>query len=367
VDLVEREGVIRRVAIAHADPSKADAARRLESYPPQWNAANGIAQVIRSGELAFVPNVEEMIDRVATSAEHGRLLRTLGFSSYISAPLIVRGRTLGAITFATSGPARHFRESEVEIAKELARRTAIGLDNARLYREAQDASRQREAVMAIVSHELRTPLNTIDLAATMVLHSASETRLRKPAETIRRTCERMDKMIGDLLDVAAVQSGRLHTEIEDVVAVDLLNEVIDLHEPLAHENGIKIVREFDVGEAHLFCDHDRIQQVFSNLIGNAKKFCTAGDVIFVQAELTDKHATFSVKDTGPGIAEDEQSHIFEPYWSGQLGKKRGTGLGLFIASAIVKAHGGELSVTSKPGDGATFTFTLPISDMNGRG
>jgi signal transduction histidine kinase len=89
-------------------------------------------------------------------------------------------------------------------------------------------------------------------------------------------------------------------------------------------------------------------------------------VIFVHAKITDKHATFSVEDTGPGIPPDELPRIFEPYWSGERGKHKGVGLGLFIAGAIVRAHGGELAVKSKLGDGATFSFTLPISEVTAR-
>jgi signal transduction histidine kinase len=173
----------------------------------------------------------------------------------------------------------------------------------------------------------------------------------------------MDKLIGDLLDMAAVQSGRMRIEPENTDATDLLREVVDLHEPLADEKGIKIIRDFQIAGVQLYCDRDRIQQVFANLIGNAKKFGQAGDVIFVHAKITDKHATFSVEDTGPGIPPEELPHIFEPYWSGERGKQKGVGLGLFIASAIVRAHGGELSVASKLGEGATFSFTLPISEV----
>ncbi|TMQ03033.1 MAG: HAMP domain-containing histidine kinase [Deltaproteobacteria bacterium] len=197
----------------------------------------------------------------------------------------------------------------------------------------------------------------------MLLHGGTEPRLRKPAETIRRACERMDKIIADLLDMAAIQSGRLRVEPKDVVAIELLNEIIELREPIASEKGIKLIRDFDLEGVHLLCDRDRIQQVFSNLIGNAKKFCQAGDVICVHAKVTGKRAMFSVEDTGPGIPAEELSHIFEAYWSGEAGKKKGTGLGLFIANAIVKAHGGELSVASKLGHGARFSFTLPTSDL----
>jgi PAS domain S-box-containing protein len=359
VDLVERGGAVRRVAIAHADPSKAGAARRLkDEYPAGMTASAGVARAIRAGEVVFGGDVEELLDRVARDGDHLALLRELGLTSYIVAPLRVRDRTLGAITLATSDHARRFHESDVAVVKELARRTAIGLDNARLYRGAQEATKLRENVLAIVSHELRTPLNTIDLAATMLLHGAVEARSRKSVEAIRRSTERMEKLIGDLLDMAAIQSGRLAIEPAEVILRDLVNEVIDLYEPLALENKITIIRDIEPASASLYCDRDRIQQVLGNLIGNAKKFCRAGDVIFVHAKVADKHAVFSVQDTGPGISAEDLPRIFEPYWSGERGKNKGTGLGLFISKAIVEAHGGTLSVASKPEEGTTFSFTL---------
>jgi PAS domain S-box-containing protein len=363
VDLVETEGLLRRAVVAHADPSKAELVRKLEqNYAPRWNTPGGVAQAIRTAQPVFAASVDEAdLASVTAGERHAAILRELELTSFISAPLTVRGKTLGAITFATAGSGRRFRESDIEVAVELARRTAIGLEHARLYGEAHAASRLRETVLAIVSHELRTPLSTIDLAATMLLHGVTEPRLRKPAETIRRACERMDKMIGDLLDMAAIQSGRLRIELQATGALDLVREVVDLHEPLALEKGVKLVRGFDLtDDLELVCDRDRIQQVLSNLIGNAKKFGQMGDVIFVGARVKDGRAIFTVQDSGPGIAADELPHIFEPYWSGMHGKKQGTGLGLYIADAIVKAHGGELTVASTSGDGATFSFMIPI-------
>jgi PAS domain S-box-containing protein len=327
VDLVAKNGTtIRRAALAHTDPSTIE-------------TPEGISEAIRTGQPVFS-------------------------AANISAPLTVRGKMLGAITFATAGSGRRFDEADIDVARELARRTAIGLDNARLYGEAQEASRLRETVLAVVSHELRSPLSAIDIAATVLLHGVTEPRLRKPAETIRRACERMDKMIGDLLDMAAIQSGRLRIEPQIVRAVEVVREVVDLHEPLADEKGIKLVRGFETNdELQLRCDRDRLHQVLSNLIGNSKKFCSAGDVIFVGLRARDGRAIFTVQDSGPGIDGDALPHVFEPYWSGDIGQKQGTGLGLFIAAEIVKAHGGELTVASKRGEGATFSFVIPIRSV----
>jgi two-component system sensor histidine kinase BaeS len=113
----------------------------------------------------------------------------------------------------------------------------------------------------------------------------------------------------------------------------------------------------------LHVDRDRITQAFGNLLGNAIKFCAPGDIITVRAERVDDAVRFTFADTGPGIAPADLPHIFEPYWSRRSGRKKGTGLGLFIAQAIIKAHAGTIAVDSQPGAGASFVVTLPIVNI----
>jgi signal transduction histidine kinase len=113
----------------------------------------------------------------------------------------------------------------------------------------------------------------------------------------------------------------------------------------------------------LYVDRDRIAQAFGNVLGNAIKFCAPGDVITVRAERVSDGVRFSFADTGPGIAASDLPHVFEPYWSSHSGRKKGTGLGLFITRAIIEAHGGTIRVDSPPGGGASFAVTLPIANI----
>src|SRR5262249_35848506 len=148
-----------------------------------------------------------------------------------------------------------------------------------------------------------------------------------------------------------------------VDARDLVTEVLDSQEPAAHERGITITRDCELGPVALHVDRDRIAQAFGNLLGNAIKFCVPGDVITVRAEQVSNGVRFSFADTGPGIAPADVPHIFEPYWSGRGGRKKGTGLGLFITRAIIEAHGGTIAVDSQPGAGTSFVVTLPIASI----
>jgi PAS domain S-box-containing protein len=360
IDAVE-DSRLRRLTVVHADPAKAEAAARLQrDYAPHPDGPVGIAQAIRTGQPVLRFDGDGLIDRVAIDNVHAATLHELGVSSYISAPLLARERTLGALTVVTTDPNRMFGEDDVSGFVELAHRTAIALDNALLYRKEQEASKGRENVLAIVSHELRNPLQTIDLAATMLLHDGADHRVRKAAETVRRAAERMETMIGDLLDMVTIQTGRFAIDPRPVEITELVTEVVEIYEPLAIDKGVKIVRDLEAA-VEVSCDRTRIVQVLGNLLGNAKKFCRAGDVIHVRTRLDRGRVAVAVVDSGPGIPPDELPHIFEPYWSGQRVRKQGTGLGLFIAKAIVEAHGGTLTVASRVGEGTTFTFTLPIA------
>jgi PAS domain S-box-containing protein len=279
----------------------------------------------------------------------------------IDAPLETRGQTFGVLHLVMNEAGRRFRPAEIEAAIELGRRAGVAIDNARLYRNAQDAVRVRDDVLAIVSHDLRNPLNAVGLSATSLLKlHGSDARARKHIEIIRRAADRMEHLIDDLLDMASINVGHFSIEPARLDACDVIDEALDIHEPLAGERGIKIVRACDVSGVALEADRGRLLQVFGNLLGNALKFCSPGDVVTVRGIREGDRIHVSIADTGPGIPGAELPHIFEPYWSGGR-KKKGAGLGLFITKAIVEAHAGAISVVSEEGRGATFEVTLPIA------
>ena len=226
----------------------------------------------------------------------------------------------------------------------------------------QDAMRAREEILAVVSHDLKNPLGAIYMAAALLAAKPeSDPRVRKQVETIQRSASRMEHLIGDLLDMASIQAGRLAVEGKPEDAGALVTEAIEAHEPAAREKGIRIVRSGELGARRIACDRDRVLQVFGNLLGNAIKFCRSGDVITIRGSGAGNEARFDVSDTGPGIAESELPHVFEPYWSAKRHATKGTGLGLYISHGIIDAHGGRFWVESKQGQGTTFSFTLPLA------
>ena len=228
--------------------------------------------------------------------------------------------------------------------------------------ELRVAVLSRDDLMAIVSHDLRGPLQTVELAATLLGGQLDEQHpLHRHVEVIARSCERMESLIEDLLDTAMIREGRIQLELHRERADVLVNEAVELQEPLAAEKGVTLLRRCDLGEATVECDRDRILQTFGNLIGNALKFCRTGDVITVCGDRDGDVVRFCVQDTGPGIAPEALPHLFEPYWSARKHGSKGAGLGLYIVRGIVESHGGRVWAESTPGAGARFYFTLPLA------
>ena len=266
----------------------------------------------------------------------------------------------GQVLFDPAGRPRRF----IGVVADNTERKHAEFERERLLRELEQAVRIRDDLLAIVSHDLRTPLNTISLAAELLergIDDGGDGRNRKPVDAIQRASNRMKQLIGDLLDMAITRTGRLVVEPSACDAQALVNEAVEAHVPFATKKGVKLDAQLDLHGESVSCDPGRIQQVFANLMGNAIKFCGAGDTIRVLAAREGAMVRFSVVDSGPGIPAEALARLFDPYWSGREHAKRGTGLGLFISEGIVAAHGGRLWVESAVGEGSAFHFTVPTA------
>jgi signal transduction histidine kinase len=237
----------------------------------------------------------------------------------------------------------------------------VAVDNARLFAKARREALLREQILAIVSHDLRNPLSAVVMGAGRIeAKEADREEILRVTGAIRRAARRMERLISDLVDVASIQSGRLSVSPQPRPPGDLVREAVDAMKPLAQQRGLSLGgNATDLPD--VLADHDRILQVFGNLLSNALDVTPQGGRVEVRAVLRGPAVRFSVSDTGPGLAPGEAEHVFEPYRRGSAAGYKGTGLGLAIASGIVAAHGGEIGVDSEPGRGATFWFTLPAA------
>ena len=368
--VLDAERGLRSVAAAHVDPAKATAVRDLqERYPLDAEAVHGVGRIVRTGKLEIVPEVEIdafVAERGGRAKLRGEILRAVGLRSYMGVPLIARGRTLGAIAFAISEGSRRFGSADLELAQELAARCALAIDNARLYREAQEATRSREEVLTVVSHDLRAPLGTVQLAAELVARLAPQEgslELRRSAEMVQRATARAAQLVDDLVDAARLERGQIALDLETHDAAALAREALTSAELLARKQRVSLSLDAAPDAGAATCDRHRVLQVFANLLGNALKVMPEGGAIRVGGRREAGEVVFTVADTGPGIAAEDQPHLFDRYWRGASPGYEGSGLGLAIARGIVEAHGGHISVRSALGEGATFTFTLPVASM----
>jgi signal transduction histidine kinase len=247
----------------------------------------------------------------------------------------------------------------------LRQKAAVFLQLYRQRQQLEQAVRARDDVMAIVSHDMRTPLSVVATTAGMLLnpkYQLTPQQVREQYERIKRNVDLMNRMIGDLMDMANLRAGKLAIDAKPMVINEVVREAVTAHEAPARDKALTLT--YDAGHDVMRADADRarLTQLFHNLIGNAVKFCKAGDRITVVSRTRGSHAHIEISDTGPGIAPEDLPHIFDPYYSAsRKHQKTGTGLGLYIGKGIVEAHGGQIRCGSEPGVGTTFNITLPLA------
>jgi PAS domain S-box-containing protein len=325
-------------------PADAPAPLRLEGV---WHVRPGCTAALRA-------RVEREGPPVPGGAEGAE-----GAGPVVAVPLGAAGREVGLLALYGGGARGRPGPEEHALAAALAERAAAALENARLYRLAQDATAARDEVLGVVAHDLRNPLSALSVAAGLLGR-------RLPPEdagvaSILRSVRQMDRLVRDLLDVCTLEAGHLGVEPEPQSPALLVREALELVRPLAAGHLLAV----DVDEAlpEVRADRSRVLQVFSNLVGNALKFTPEGGRVLVGAAWSEAEGAvcFRVTDSGPGIPAEHLPHLFERFWRARRADRRGAGLGLPIARGLVEAHGGRLWVESEAGQGSTFRFTLPLA------
>ena len=339
--------------------------RRREVYPV-------------GSRLPLPPDVVERVlrgetivrdDMADSTYAHERVLVEAGLRSRVSAPLVVGARTIGMLSLSRERP-HAFDAQEVELLTLLGRLVGTAVQNIRAYegeRQTADELRRLNALRAdfvsLVSHELRSPMAAV-LGAARTLQQRWRQLVPDQRDAflalIADETDRLTSLISDVLDTSRIEAGTFSYSFSDVDVAELLGDVVGAAR-LAQDE-VPVETRVPPTLPRVRGDRDRLRQVVMNLVDNAVKYSPAGAAVEVAAAAENGTLRIHVRDRGPGIAPDQQAQIFEKFGRAQVagtGSKPGTGLGLFIARSIAEAHGGSLAVRSKPGDGATFTLTLP--------
>jgi PAS domain S-box-containing protein len=367
VDVLQDNGEIARLAVAHVDPAKMELANELRRRYEDPTAPHSVPHVIRTGVPVMIPEVNDAMIVAAAEGNQERigLVRSLGLKSYVCVPLVSGGQVGGALTLATAESGRRYTDDDLRFAEDLAARAALAVENARSYEQLQRANRVKDEFLGTLSHELRTPLNAI-LGYARIARSGMITadKLPQALETIERNAQALTGMVEEILDVSRIVAGKMRLNVQPVELPLVLHEALETMTPAAEAKRIQIRSVIDAQVAPISGDPDRLRQIVWNLLSNAIKFTPKEGQIQVRLERTNSSVEIIISDTGIGISADLLPHIFERFRQGDGGTARqhsGLGLGLAIVRNLVELHGGTVSAFSGgPGTGATFRVRLPV-------
>ena len=400
IDLLEKDQTIRRVAVAAADPAKEALGWELiRRYPPGPESPHPVRQVLLSGKSTVLSEIpDHLVDAVARSPEHLQWARLLGLKSVIVAPLLARRSVLGVVSLIMAESDRRYREEDLALVEDLARRIAITVENARLYEAAQqelferkraeeaiqtmnrileeknerieEASRARNLFFSYMSHELKTPVNSIVGFIQLLRNGTYGALTPKQAAAVVRIHNNagdLIHLINNILDLAKLESGKKGLQAMEVNLRELVERVLMNFEPLLQEKGLALRKEIDPDcPARFLTDPMQIRSILTNLLSNAVKFTERGEVRMRLRRVAErKEVLLEVSDTGAGIEPTHLGQIFEEYEQRVVVREvqgkytGGTGLGLAIVKRMVAVLGGRIEVASTPGRGSTFTIFLP--------
>jgi len=374
IDVLDEHGRPRRLAVGHARPEDEALAEEVKGFAPSLDGRSPEARLLHPGESAvLIGDARERLAELAEDDGHRALLERLGPRSLMVVPIVSRERTLGVMSLLSTTSGRVFARDDLDLAEELGRRAALAVDNARLYRASQDAragaekaNRAKDEFLATLSHELRTPLTPI-LGWTVMLRSGTldPTAIQRGLEVIERNVRAQTQLIGDLLDVSRIITGKLRLEVSPIAVVPVVEAGVEAVRSSAEAKEITLGMELPAEVPTIVGDPDRLQQVVWNLVSNAVKFTPQGGRIDVRLRQEDSSLSLSVTDNGKGIEPEFLPHVFERFRQADSTSTRshgGLGLGLAIVRHLVELHGGTVHAESGGiGQGSTFTVRLPLT------
>jgi PAS domain S-box-containing protein len=367
VDLVDAEGVLQRMAVAHVDPKKLEMAHEVTSnWPPDPSSEEGLYQVLRTRKAQLVSDVTDSM--LARKIEDSHLLtafQQIGLRSYMVVPLVVRAKALGVITFAVATSDRRYDERDLAAAQDLARRAAVAIENAELYQALRDADRRKDEFLALLAHELRNPLAPIASALEIMKLPADASAITDARNMAERQLHQLTRLVDDLLDVSRIMRGKIELRKERVELSTIVARSLETTRPRLEAEGHALTVSLPDHPIWLEADVVRVSQVLSNLLSNAIKYTPSGGQICLSADANDSQVEIRVHDTGIGISSDILPHLFDMFMQaapGSMQSQGGLGIGLTLVKNLVEMHGGKVKASSPgPGKGSEFVVTLPVA------
>lgn len=422
IDILERDGSIRRVVMIHDDPARMALVHRIEElYPSDPEAPGGSREIMTTRKSVLFEDLPEgLMEARATDAEHLRMIKALDLRSYVGVPLVAHDRVYGALVMAQAESGRCFSSSDLAFFEDLGRRAALAIHNALAYRaslednarledqaeemaaqtaelevqmneaqsmaeeleeqseglralakdlraktaEAEEALRAKGDFLAVMSHELRTPLNAIEGYTELLLmgiRGELTVQQVRDLERIKSSSHHLLGLINDVLNYARIDAGKLEYTLLSVPVDVLLADAATMIVPQVERAGLEYSQGTYKG-VRVMADTDRTRQILLNLLSNAVRFTPSGGRVTVTCRVEDM-VMIDVTDTGPGIDPALLQGVFEPFV--QLNRSlstpgHGTGLGLAISRTLARGMGGDLDAVSVPGEGSTFTLSLPL-------
>eukprot|EP00913_Durusdinium_trenchii_P008857 g8323.t1 len=367
VDLIDGCGNVRRSVVAHSSSDLELKLHGLLGVLEKPAATDiGLWNALESGDTEFEsPASLELIESLIPHPDHRRLANEIGCESVIIAPLTRPHRNLGAMTFVRASTGSPYSRSDLELAEDLALRSAIAIENALLYDDAQQNVRRRDEFLAMLAHELRNPLAPILHAAQLLRHCGDEPdRLNRVTGAIDRQARHMKHIIDDLLDISRVTRGRIELDKQRIDIQRIVDGAMEMCQPQITDRGHRVYVNLPDSQVEIYADPTRLTQILDNLISNAAKYTDPGGDIGINISCDQHDLIISVCDSGIGIAADMLPKIFDLFT--QLDQslarsKGGLGIGLTLVRTLAELHGGRVSVESEGvGRGSEFVVRLPL-------
>jgi PAS domain S-box-containing protein len=356
LEVLDESGVLRPAAVVHRDPTCEETASRLLEVltaPARVESGRRVPSVpIRRTRIA-----EILGDTTASDPRTGPLVQRLGLTAALAVPLRARGRMLGLLTLVSSE--RLYEERDLALAEDFANRGSMALDNARLYREAQESDRRKEEFLAVLAHEIRNPMTPLLTCLELMRVSEPDSEsLSRWREIMERQVRNLARLVDDLLDVSRITRGKIELQRQIVDLATIVDRAVETARPLLESRSIRLEIVVEKGLS-LEADPLRVEQILANLLHNAAKYTPEGGLVRVRGARDGRMVSIRVEDNGVGIDPELLPRLFDLFMQGSRASS-GLGIGLTLVRTLVELHGGKVRASSAgPGKGSEFEVRLP--------